>query len=32
MAVKIFERIEVDPKIHHGKPVIAGTRIPVYMV
>ena len=29
---KIAERIEVDPGVHHGKPVIAGTRIPVYMV
>lgn len=25
---KIAERIEVDPQIHHGKPVIAGTRVP----
>lgn len=24
--------IIVDPKIHFGKPVIAGTRIPVYAV
>jgi uncharacterized protein (DUF433 family) len=26
------ERIWVDPKIAFGKPVVAGTRIPVYMV
>ncbi len=29
---EIAERIVVDPKIMHGKPVIAGTRIPVYVV
>lgn len=29
---KVAERIEVNPQIHHGKPVIAGTRIPVHMV
>ena len=26
------ERIRVDPKGAFGKPVVAGTRIPVYMV
>jgi uncharacterized protein (DUF433 family) len=26
---KMTNRIEVDPKICHGKPVIRGTRIPV---
>ena len=26
------EHIQVDPKIAFGKPVVAGTRIPVYMV
>ena len=26
------ERIVIDPKIMHGKPVIKGTRIPVYIV
>ena len=26
------ERIEVNPKILGGKPVIRGTRIPVYLV
>lgn len=25
-------KIIVDPKIHFGKPVVAGTRIPVYAV
>lgn len=28
----IAHRIEVDPEVHHGKPVIAGTRVPVHMV
>jgi len=28
----IADRIEVDPEICHGKPVIAGTRVPVHMV
>ncbi len=26
------EHIEVDPGVAFGKPVVAGTRIPVYMV
>jgi uncharacterized protein (DUF433 family) len=26
------ERIAVDPKIHFGKPCVAGTRIPVHDV
>ena len=26
------ERITIDPKIMHGKPVIRGTRIPVYVI
>jgi len=30
--VKIADRIEVDPNVHHGKPVIAGTRVPVHMI
>jgi uncharacterized protein (DUF433 family) len=25
-------RIEVDPKVHFGKPCVAGTRIPVHDV
>ena len=29
---KIADRIEVNPNVHHGKPVIAGTRVPVHMV
>ena len=27
-----MDRIVVDPKILAGKPVVAGTRIPVYLV
>ncbi len=30
--MKIAERIILDPEICFGKPVIAGTRIPVHMV
>jgi len=30
--MKYQERIVIDPKIMHGKPVIKGTRIPVYVV
>jgi len=26
------ERIVIDPEIHHGKPVIRGTRVPVAIV
>ncbi|MDY6892305.1 MAG: DUF433 domain-containing protein [Chloroflexota bacterium] len=26
------DRIAIDPEIMHGKPVIKGTRIPVYIV
>ena len=29
---RIADRIELNPKVHHGKPVIAGTRVPVHMV
>lgn len=29
---RIADRLELDPKVHHGKPVIAGTRVPVHMV
>ncbi|MFQ5811715.1 MAG: DUF433 domain-containing protein [Anaerolineae bacterium] len=28
--MKITDRIEVDPEVCQGKPVIRGTRIPVY--
>ena len=27
-----LKRIEVDPKILGGKPVVKGTRVPVYLV
>ena len=27
--MKVRERIIIDPKIQHGKPVIRGTRVPV---
>jgi len=30
--VKIVERIVIDPRIQHGKPVIRGTRVPVARV
>lgn len=26
------ERITIDPKIQHGKPVISGTRVPVIRI
>jgi uncharacterized protein (DUF433 family) len=26
------ERISIDPKIHHGKPCIKGTRVPVSVI
>ncbi len=29
---RYVERIEVDPRILGGKPVIKGTRIPVYLI
>ena len=29
---KLTERIVIDPKIMHGKPVIMGTRVPVEIV
>ena len=29
---KTADRIEVNPKVHHGKPVIAGTRVPIHMI
>ena len=32
MTKNILERIEINPKIMHGKPVIKGTRIPVYVI
>ena len=30
--MKLQERIEIDPKICNGKPVIKGTRIPVTVI
>lgn len=27
---RITDRIELNPKVHHGKPVVAGTRVPVH--
>lgn len=32
MAKEIGNRIIIDEKIMHGKPVVKGTRIPVYIV
>lgn len=32
MAKQIFEHITVDPQVKFGKPVIAGTRVPVDLV
>lgn len=29
---EVFQRISSDPDICHGKPVIKGTRIPVYLI
>lgn len=28
----MLNRISVDPEIQHGKPCIAGTRVPVYVI
>ena len=32
MAVEIAPRVVVDPKVRFGKPVIAGTRVPVELI
>ncbi len=32
ITMKIADRIEVDPEVCLGKPVIQGTRIPVYLI
>jgi len=32
MKQKIFRHITVDPKVRFGKPVIAGTRVPVELI
>lgn len=29
---KILNRITIDPKILTGKPIIKGTRIPIYLI
>jgi uncharacterized protein (DUF433 family) len=31
-AGEIFPGVSVDPEVHHGRPVIAGTRIPVSVI
>ena len=30
--IKHINRIQIDPKIMSGKPVIAGTRIPIHLI
>ncbi len=30
--MKLLERIEIDPRVCNGKPVIKGTRIPITIV
>jgi len=32
MRIKVMRRIEINPEILSGKPVINGTRIPVYVI
>ncbi|RLE78647.1 MAG: antitoxin [Thermoprotei archaeon] len=32
MVAVVVERVVVDPKVLRGKPVIKGTRIPVYLI
>jgi uncharacterized protein (DUF433 family) len=32
MAVEVFRGVTVDPAIVHGRPVVAGTRVPVEVV
>jgi uncharacterized protein (DUF433 family) len=32
MAVEVFPGVTVDPAVVHGRPVIAGTRVPVEVV
>jgi len=32
MRIKVMRRIEINPEILSGKPVIKGTRIPVYVI
>ena len=30
--MSLFERIEIDPRVCNGRPVISGTRIPVSVI
>ncbi len=30
--MRMNDRIVIDPRIQHGKPVIKGTRMPVYII
>jgi len=30
--MKVIDRVSIDPKVCHGKPVIRGTRVPVSIV
>ena len=32
MAVEVYPGITVDPAVVHGRPVVAGTRVPVEVV
>jgi len=32
LTMNVHDKIAIDPKIMHGKPVIKDTRIPVYVV
>ena len=32
LAMNWRERISIDPRIHHGKPCIKGTRVPVSVI
>ena len=32
MTKQLFDHITIDPGVHFGKPVIAGTRVPVELV
>lgn len=32
MTLELLERIELDPRVCNGKPVIRGTRIPVTVI
>ena len=32
MTLQLLERIELDPRVCNGKPVIRGTRIPVTVI